>query len=1150
VLPLGNDVASGAETRRIAFEFKAGPYTSQDLAVTAFSGREELSRAFSFTVELAATAESGIAPRELLGQKGVLALHDHVNGASRFVHGMVGRVEALGERQGRLRYRARIVPEFWKLRHTRRSRIFQEKTVPEIVKQVLDEAGIAHGANLSGSYSPREFCVQYRESDFDFVSRLLEAEGIFYFFEHTEDSHVMMLGDGPDAHTPIPGEARLPFRGPTGAEPGEEHVLGLERAARIRPGAVVLRDFDFVRPALDLTATNEASNANTELEIYDAPGKYVDPSDGKIAAKVRMQELRQDADRCAGECSSVRLVPGFNFTLTEHPDASFEGDYLLVSVEHSGGHEAYQSRFHAIPSGVPFRPSRLTPVPTIAGAQTAIVVGPAGEEIHTDEHGRIKVRFHWDRQAPGDDKSSCWIRVSQAWAGAGWGALYLPRVGHEVVVRFLEGDPDRPLVMGSVYNGENGTPLPLPDEKTKSTLRSSSSPGGDGYNELRFEDATFSEQIHLHGQKDWKIQVENDKRQAVSGLESLTVSGNRTQSVDQNQQLTVQLDDVRAIQGNQSLTVTGNREVDIGGDQVERIKGGQTQTVGMASLVGVSLASTEIIGAAKALTVGGAYAVTVGGAINEATAGLRNELIGGSSKELIAADREEHVKGKRSTKIWGETKTTIQENLSISTGKDCTQEVKGDTAIITKGAMAWRAKDFELKADKLTLSVGGKVVLSVKQSGQIKWTGKTITLDGSQTKFEGRKVKMISPASIEAMKAKKAKDPKKEKQEPVPAIKEMKWDKDKAVPNHNVGWPPSKIVPASSKITPQVQTENVPDGTRAQIAIHHCVTGARIKDGVLKNLVVKGNKVVDKKTGQPPIFIFESKHLPWDPWGSPFFFFTVKLSHKGLSGESPSDLSKDRAKTLRVEYWHMSVCDAIADTPGGGNLTTQAEMNEIAGLLSAKPHHKVGKRAFSTHTLTAKQWAHYIRNTYAYHHASHGNVVDRATGRSLRDPARNNPPVAQPGGVWHSVISMGAQRTATGFQPGTKIGDTEVQNKTDVPSVPRYLVYLNICVAGWEASLGNAFITRGTRNYLAFRRYIPDNDARAMARRFYRRWSNTYRFNPAKIPAVFFNVGASYYRTMRPVLMGKGGGEIADPAAAAVRGVIRGTVGSVASLLK
>ncbi|KFE70570.1 type VI secretion system Vgr family protein [Hyalangium minutum] len=1138
---------SGQETRRIAFEFRAGPYTSEELTVLGFSGREELSRAFSFTVELAAVGQAAIQPREMLGQKGVLALHDVVNGASRFVHGIIGRVESLGERQGLMRYRALLVPEFWKLRHVRRSRIFQQKSVPEIVQQVLEEAGLSHGGSLDGSYAPRDFCVQYRESDFDFVSRLLESEGIFFFFEHTEDAHTLMLGDGTGAHTPIPGEARLPFRGALGTEVSEEHVLGLERVARVQPGAVVLRDFDFVRPSLDLTANKEASNVGTELEVYDYPGKYEDPGAGKNLSKVRLEEHRQDAERCEGESSSVRMVPGCTFTLTEHPDAAFEGDYLLVAVEHSGGHHAYRSRFHALPAAVPFRPPRLTPAPVIAGAQTAIVVGPSGEEIHTDEHGRIKVRFHWDREAPGDDRSSCWIRVSQAWAGAGWGALYLPRIGQEVIVRFLEGDPDRPLVVGSVYNGENPPPVPLPDEKTKSTLRSSSSPGGGGFNELRFEDAAGTEFIALHGQKDWEIQAENDKTQRIGGFEDLTVAGNRTQSVQGNQILAVQQEDVRKIQGNQSLTVMGNRTTDISGDHHEDVANAQSITVAQVLKLDVAMASMENVAAAKALTVGGAYSVAVGLGFNEAVIGLKAEQVGGSFIEVVQLDREEKVDGDRSSKIFGEFKTAIPEELKVEIGKDLTETVKGDTLHAITGGFAWMAQEIELKADKLTVSVGGKVVLTVEQSGNIQWTGSSITVDGSQLKFKGSEVKRISAGSQKSLKGKKGKAPKAPKKDPVPVLKSLTWDKNKAVPNHNSGAPPGGAVPADAKIVAQVETENVPAGARALISIHHCLTGARV--GALTDLVVQGNKVVDKKTGQPPVWTFEAKHLPWDPYDCPHFFFRVKLSHKGLTGSSPYDLGKDKAKTLQVEYWHMVVSDSVADTGPGGGLTTGAEMNEIAGLIRAKAHHKAGTLALSGATVPVANWGSLLRNTYSYHHASHGDVQDPGTGASLQDPKNNNPPHSQPGGNWRSVIVA----VASSNQPGNTFGEADVRNKTAVPSVPRYLVYVDTCVAGWERSLGNAFVNRGTRNYLAFRCYIPDNDARAMARNFYTKWRDSYHFNPAKIPAVFYDTGAPYYHSMRPVLFGEGGGSIDHPFLqpfTALGRAIAGFVTSVVSMLK
>ncbi|WP_342377428.1 type VI secretion system tip protein VgrG [Myxococcus stipitatus] len=1133
----------GPETSRYVFQFQAGPYSSpQAFTVTGFTGREELSRAFVFGVELAATPEANLPAREMLGQEALLSLTDLVNGASRFIHGFMGRVEVLGERQGRLRYRVMLVPRLWKLRHVRRSRIFQHQSVPQIVARILDEAGIEHDSRLDQSHPAVEFCVQYRESDFDFVSRLLEEAGIFYFFEHSESSHVLVLGDGASAADAIEGSDRLPYRDPTGAEPGEEHLVGVVRASRIRSGKVALRDFDFVRPSLDLSVSSKSADANAEMEAYLHPGGYLTPGAGKGLAQVRLEELRHDAEGCDGECSSVRLVPGRTFSLAEHPDPSLDGAYLLVSVAHQGGHGEYQSRFGAIPAGVPFRPPRVTPSPRIAGAQTAIVVGPPGEEIHTDEHGRIKVQFHWDREASGDDKSSCWVRVSQAWAGAGWGALYLPRVGQEVVVRFLEGNPDRPLVVGSVYNGENPTPVPLPGEKTKSTLRSSSSPGGNGFNELQFEDAAAVERIHLHGQKNWKIEVLNDKAQRVGAHESLRVSGNRTQQVDGNQSLTVERNELTRVQGNQTLAVTGNRDVEVRKDAVESVSAVQSISVAMAEKVDVAMASAETVGLAKALNVGGAYSVAVGLVMNEAVVGLRAEQIGRSSAEVVLLDREERVGGKRSSKVVGEFKTETPDNLRQETRKDHIEKVKGDAVHTIKSSIAWLAKELELMADTLTFSVGGKVVLRVEKSGDIQWTGSTITFDGSPLKLKGSQVKMVAAGSQKRLKGKKAKAPKDPKKEPTPVIKPLSWSKASVLPNFNSGAPPGGAIPGDAKVVPQVTTENVPDGANALISIHHCVTGARV--ATLKDLVVKGSKVVEKKTGSPPEFTFEAKHLPWDPWNTPLFYFRVKLSHKALSATSPFDLSKDKAKTLRVEYWHFVASDAIADTPAGGGLTTQAEMAEIAGLLGAKAHHHVGTHAFNAANVPLNHWGSVLRNSYAYHHASHGNVVDRNDEfNSLDDASGANPPDPQPGGDWRSVVVLG----------NTNFGDTETRSKGAVPSVPRYLVYMDTCVAAWERSLGEAFIARGTRNYLAFRCYIPDDDARNMARNFYRKWINSYQLNPHKIPTVFFDVGAAYYRSMRPVLMGEGGGSIAHPLLQPITALGRaivGVVGSIASLLK
>ncbi len=352
--------------------------------------------------------------------------------------------------------------------------------------------------------------------------------------------------------------------------------------------------------------------------------------------------------------------------------------------------------------------------------------------------------------------------------------------------------------------------------------------------------------------------------------------------------------------------------------------------------------------------------------------------------------------------------------------------------------------------------------------------------------------------------------------EPHPTVKPA-WSAASVIPDHNTAFPPASpptdTVPAAAKVTLQVETAQVPDGTAAVITIHHCHTKSLLPGGEWKGLLVQSNKVVDPATGKPPIWTVKADHLPWDSWDKPFLFFKVQVAHRNLKAATPDDYQKKEAKTLRVVYWHACISDAIADTPAGGKLTTRAEMKEIADLLEGHTHHKVYRRAVNQANVPVNLWGSLLRNTYAYHHASHGDIVDRTTGAQLNAPG--NPPIV-PFSNWRSVVVLGS----------TSLGDVEVKRVADVPSVPRYLVYMDTCVAGWEKSLGQAFIARGTRNYLAFRCYIPDGDARKMARSFYRKWGKPYKFDPSKIPAVFFDVGAPYYKSMRPVLMGAGGGAI------------------------
>lgn len=381
-----------------------------------------------------------------------------------------------------------------------------------------------------------------------------------------------------------------------------------------------------------------------------------------------------------------------------------------------------------------------------------------------------------------------------------------------------------------------------------------------------------------------------------------------------------------------------------------------------------------------------------------------------------------------------------------------------------------------------------------------------------------------------------------EEKEPKATLR-ARWSRTGVNPDYNRRWPPKSPPlskgdePSSTKARMLVRTRHVPDGTKASITVHHCHTGAKVEDGDITGLEVKGNRVIDPKTGRAPEFIFEAKHKPWDPWDKPFFYFKVEVQHQGLKGETPKDYRKKRGKVLRVRYWHASVADAIADTPAGGNLTTRSEMNEIAQLLRLS-HHRVYRRAFNQQNVPVNLWGSVLRNTYAYHHASHGDIYNFGTNQSLN--VQPNPPTNAVGS-WRSTVVLG----------NTWFGAAQVNQAGNVPSVPRYLVYMDCCVAGWEPTLGQAFLGRGTQNYLAFRMYIPDRDARAMARKFYRKWARVHKCDPSKIAPVFWDVGAPYYNSMRPVLMGTGGGQISQSRRVnRMNKAIGGLVASIGQILK
>lgn len=562
---------------------------ASELKVVGFGGNEAISQLFEFRVDIA-SEDAEIAFDAMLGKACLLEI---ASGAgSRFVHGMIRRFGRTGQGLRVTYYSVDLVPVHWLLTKRQRSRIFQsntcsEMTVSGIIKKVLADAGIPEDKcrwALQGSYAAREYVVQYRETEFDFISRLMEEEGIFYFFEHAADGHKMVLADSPVAHVTSAIDAECVYREPTGLVPDNDTLFALRDSAEIQVGATRLKDFDFIKTQTNLGA-NASGDAYTALEISDYPGNYAEKDAGTRLAKLRLEE-QQCRKHILHMSGSVRgLMSGFKFTLAEHPTEALNREYLVTHIsqhatqpqsvgeESMGAGATYEIDLQVVPSDVPFRAPRVTRRPTVTGSQTALVVGPSGEEIYTDKYGRVKVQFHWDLEGKYDENSSCWIRVSQGMAGGQYGIMFLPRVGQEVVVDFLEGDPDRPIVTGRVFNNEQMPPYALPDEKTKSTIKTNSSKGGGGTNEIMFEDLKDSEKILVSAQKDLHIRVTNDRVENVDHNRHLTVKENKFELVKQNKHEEVKLDLNQKVGGKLSLSIAGDFGEEIGGNHSEKTTG-------------------------------------------------------------------------------------------------------------------------------------------------------------------------------------------------------------------------------------------------------------------------------------------------------------------------------------------------------------------------------------------------------------------------------------------------------------------------------------------------------------------------------------------------------------------------------------------------
>ena len=512
------------------------PFGEDVVVLVGMSGREELGRLFEYHLTL--QSDEAIDVDKILGEKVTIRLD--VDDKERYFHGFVSRFAQTGRSQSHGIYEATIRPWLWFLTRRADCRIFQEMTVPEIIKKVFKRYDFAELEDaLSGSYTPWTYCVQYRETDFNFVSRLMEQEGIYYFFKHEKGKHTLVLCDSQGAHSALTGNEEVPFRPPSDKDP-EEHVFDWSNTQEVLPGKYSLQDYDFEKPSVDLTsqATMQRKHANSEYEYYDYPGEYIEEDDGKEYTKTRIEELQWQHEQISGAGTVRGFHPGGTFKLLDYPRDDQNREYLVISAQHDLRSAAFDSGeaasgptcicgFTAIESKTPFRTPRMTPKPVMQGPQTAIVVGPSGEEIYTDKYGRVKVQFHWDREGKRDENSSCWIRVAQVWAGNAWGGIWIPRIGQEVMVEFLEGDPDQPIITGRVYNAEQVPPYSLPDHATQSGLKSRTTKGGGdlNFNEFRFEDKKGSEDIYLHAEKTWTIHVKDGESETVGSGISTNAGG-------------------------------------------------------------------------------------------------------------------------------------------------------------------------------------------------------------------------------------------------------------------------------------------------------------------------------------------------------------------------------------------------------------------------------------------------------------------------------------------------------------------------------------------------------------------------------------------------------------------------------------------------
>ncbi|WP_447795365.1 type VI secretion system Vgr family protein [Pseudomonas farris] len=554
------------------------PLGPEVLLLKDMGGGEELGRLFSYELQLH-SLDNAIDLNQLLGKPMCLSLQLD-NGGERHFHGIVARCSQNVDQGQFASYQATLRPWLWLLTRTSDCRIFQNLTIPQIIKQVFRDLGFSDFEDaLSRPYREWEYCVQYRETSFDFVSRLMEQEGIYYFFRHEQGRHVLVLADAYGAHTSAPGYASVPYYPKNEQQRERDHIHDWHLAQQVQPGSLELNDYDFQRPSarIDVRSAMPRPHTAGDYPLYDYPGTYVQSADGEHYARTRIEALQTQHEQVEFAGNARGLGSGHLFSLTGFSRQDQNREYLIVGTRYSISQESgetgigaasaqFESSLTCIDAQQSYRPLPNTHRPIVKGPQTALVVGPKGEEIWTDQFGRVKVHFYWDRHDQSNENSSCWIRVSQSWAGKNWGSMQIPRIGQEVIVSFLEGDPDRPIITGRVYNAEQTVPYDLPENATQSGMKSRSSKGGSpaNFNEIRMEDKKGAEQLYIHAERNQEIVVEVDESHSVGHDRNKSIGHNETVTIGNNRLRIVKQEDILSVGQRKTDSISQSYVIEVG----------------------------------------------------------------------------------------------------------------------------------------------------------------------------------------------------------------------------------------------------------------------------------------------------------------------------------------------------------------------------------------------------------------------------------------------------------------------------------------------------------------------------------------------------------------------------------------------------------